>query len=78
MAALLPVPASPPDQVVRSTWSVPPPNVQGATALNVPANIATVWIATPTIGDYVVLNTVFTLNGREFTRSFRLFVRENI
>lgn len=67
---------TPPDTIATSTWNVPTPNVEGASALSNP--ITTVWITSPTIGEYFVSNTIVTVGGRKFTRGFRLIVTEGI
>jgi len=67
---------TPPDTIATSAWLVPTPNIEGATAVANP--ITTVWITSPTIGEYYVSNTIVTAGGRSFTRTFRLIISENI
>jgi hypothetical protein len=72
------LPGLPVDQIKTSTWSVPTPNVASLPTANIPTNVTTTWISTPTVGTYVVVNTIITTGGRDFSRSFRLIVAENI
>jgi|HubBroStandDraft_3_1064219.scaffolds.fasta_scaffold278763_2 hypothetical protein len=79
LAGLPAVPGmSPLDQIARSTWSVPAPNVASSPATNIPTNVTTTWISSPTIGTYFILNTIYTVGGRIEPRGFRLIVTENI
>lgn len=68
----------PVDILIRSAWTLPAGVTAGPASFNPATNITTQWIASPTIGEYFILNTVTTVNGRIFPRGFRLIVAENI
>lgn len=72
------LPGLPVDQVASSSWTIPPGLTLGRTTVNVPVNVNTAWITSPTIGIFFVSNTIITTAGRDFTRGFRLIVAENI